>query len=200
MCTIMLFRETLPAEKRSVEDSRRAVDRLMEYDRKLAEDFTVEELRKLFPADDRGYASGDYSALTEAEKTVVAALGFTPPDAPEDGLPPADAESVADRRRQMKAAVLDQPILAEDGFSGGRWSFHGDPGRIYVWLDSMCFGNSDKTGFYYVRDQLSMCDGTTAYAHPLLIVQRKKLRPDQVEYMERKRRETREIAERAAAR
>ena len=200
MSTVMLYPETLPAEKRSVEDSRRAVDRLMEYDRKLSGDFTVEELRKLFPADDRGYARGDYSALTEAEKTAVAALGFTPPEAPADGLPRPGAENVADRRRQMKAAVLDKPVLDDSGFSSGNWSFHGAPGRIYVWLDSMCFGNSNKTGFYYVRDQLSMCDGTTAYAHPLLIVQKKKLRPDQIDYMERKRRETREIAERAAAR
>ncbi len=200
MCTIMLYPETLPAEKRGVEDSRRAVDRLMEYDRKLSEDFTVEELRKLFPADDRRYARGDYSALTEAEKTAVAALGFTPPEAPADGPSLHNAESVARRRRQMKAAVLDQPVLAEDGFDSGHWSFHGAPGRIYVWLDSMCFGNSNKTGFYYVRDHLSLCDGTTAYAHPVLIVQKNKLRPDQIDYMERKRRETREIAGRAAAR
>ena len=205
MSTIMLFRETLPAEKRSVEDSRRAVDRLMEYDRKLSEDFTVEELRKLFPADDRypGDAREDYSALTEAEKLAVAALGFVPPETPDDGLPRADAASVADRRRYLKAAVIEKPVLDDGdsgGFFGGNWSFHGDRGRIYVWLDSMCFGNSDKTGFYYVRDQLSVCDGTTAYAHPLLIVQKKKLRPDQIDYMERKRRETREIAECEAAR
>ena len=32
--------------------------------------------------------------------------------------------------------------------------------------------------------------GSTAYAHPALIVQKNKLRPDQVEYMERKCRET----------
>ena len=199
MCTIMLYPETLPAEKRGVEDSRRAVDRLMEYDRKLSEDFTVEELRKLFPADDRRYARGDYSALTEAEKTAVTALGFTPPEAPADGPSLPDAESVADRRRQMKASVSEKPVLAED--SGlAHWSFFGGGGNIFVWLDSMRFGNSDKTGFYYVRDQLSLCDGTTAYAHPVLIVQKKKLRPDQIEYMERKRRETREIAEREAAR
>ena len=49
MSSIMLFPETLPAEKRSVDASRLAVDRLMEYDRNLSEDFTVEELRKLFP-------------------------------------------------------------------------------------------------------------------------------------------------------
>ena len=203
MCTIMLYPETLPAEKRSVEDSRRAVDRLMEYDRKLSEDFTVEELRKLFPADNREYSCGDYSALTDAEKLAVAALGFTPPEAPPDGLPRPDAESVAERRRRMKASVLDKPVL-DDGdrgvFTAGCWSLFGG-GQIYVWLDNMRFGNSKKTGFYYVRDQLSMSwMGTTAYAHPLLIVQKKKLRPDQVEYMERKCRETRETVERAAAR
>ncbi|MBR4666303.1 MAG: hypothetical protein IKO93_20725, partial [Lentisphaeria bacterium] len=48
MCTIMFYRETLPAEKRSREDSQKAVDRLMEYDRQLSEPFTREELRKLF--------------------------------------------------------------------------------------------------------------------------------------------------------
>ena len=36
MCTIMFYRETLPAEKRSREDSQKAVDRLMEYDRQLS--------------------------------------------------------------------------------------------------------------------------------------------------------------------
>ena len=115
MCTVMFFRETLPAEKRSVEESRKEVDRLMEHDR----------------------------------------------------LPSCS---------------------------------YGDGGRIFVWLDNMCFGNSNKRGFYYVRDQLSMLYmGSTAYAHPRLIVQKSKLRPDQIEYMERKCRETREAAERAAA-
>ena len=36
---------------------------------------------------------------------------------------------------------------------------------------------------------------TTAYNHPVLIVQKSKLRPDQVEYMERKCEETRRIWE-----
>ena len=68
-------------------------------------------------------------------------------------------------------------------------------GHIYVWLDNCCFGNSRKKGFYYVRYQLSMLAwGSTAYAHPALIVQKNKLRPDQVEYMERKCRETIEAA------
>lgn len=71
-------------------------------------------------------------------------------------------------------------------------------GKIYVWLDNMCFGNSSKKGFYYVRWYNSMLDChssgccTTAYGHPALIVQKDKLRPDQIEYMERKCKETQE--------
>lgn len=198
---MMFYPETLPAEKRSVEDSRLAVDWLMEYDRKLAEDFTVEELRKLFLPDDswRRPAPENYFALTDAEKLVVAALGFTPPEVSPDAVAELDERDVADRRRRMKSDVIEKPILDYGGFGSWHRSFYGG-GQICVWLDNMCFGNSNKTGFYYVRDQLSMLwGGTTAYAHPLLIVQKKKLRPDQIEYMERKCRETRAAAERAAA-
>ena len=71
----------------------------------------------------------------------------------------------------------------------------GRGGKVYVWLDNCCFGNSRKKGFYYVRYQLSMLAwGSTAYAHPALIVQKNKLRPDQVAFMGRKSRETLEAA------
>ena len=134
MCTIMFYRETLPAEKRSREDSQKAVDRLMEYDRQFS------------------------SGLTSGEDSRKAPL------------------------------FEDQP----DGICSAPW---GRGGPVYVWLDNCCFGNSRKKGFYYVRYQLSMLAwGTTAYAHPALIVQKNKLRPDQVEYMERKCRETIEAA------
>ena len=59
-------------------------------------------------------------------------------------------------------------------------------------------GNSSKKGFYYVRWYNSMLDCvmggfvSIAYGHPALIVQKDKLRPDQIEYMERKCKETRE--------
>ena len=208
MCTMMFYPETLPAEKRSARASQEAVDRLMEYDRKLAEDFTVEELRKLFIADEPRPETirENYSVLTDTEKELLRSSGFALPAAPDDDLPLPDAEAAADRRRRMKADVLDKPVLddgAFGGFSRAHWilsGLFGGGSRIYVWLDNMRFGNSKKTGFYYVRDQLSMYDNfSTAYAHPLLIVQKKKLRPDQIEYMERKCRETRAAAERAAA-
>ncbi len=66
---------------------------------------------------------------------------------------------------------------------------------VYVWLDNWCFGDNPK-GFYYVRYRLTLKEPfSTAYDNPVLIVKKSKLRPDQVEYMERKCRETREIWE-----
>ena len=128
MCTIMIQRETLPAEKRSRRASQNAVDKLMAYDKELATNPNTE----------------------------------TP--------------------------------NFDDGIFGNMFGrIQRGTGKIYVWLDSMCFGNSDQKGFYYVRYQRGMLSGwTTAYAHPALIVQKDKLRPDQIEYMERKCQETRE--------
>ncbi len=197
MCTIMFYPETLPAEKRSIKDSQKAVDLLMEYDRKLSEPFSREELRKLFPPENHRSFKAAYGLLTEAEKTIVEELGLTPdPDETISRLSgdPNQPQSVEDRRRQMKAGVIDTPAF--DGGFGWGWDH---TGHIYVWLDSMCFGNSGKTGFYYVRWYNSMldCHGgmvSTAYGHPALIVQKSKLRPDQVEYMDRKCRETRDAA------
>ena len=201
MCTMMFYPETFPAEKRSVEDSREAVDRLMEYDRKLSEGFSESELRKLFITDEPRpeAARENYFVLTDAEKELLRSSGFVLPEAPACDLPHGPtANAVADHRRRMKAAVLEKPVFDDGGFGGfscGCWNLFGGGSRIYVWLDNMSFGNSKKTGFYYVRDQLSMLFmGTTAYAHPLLIVQKKKLRPDQIEYMERKCRETLDAA------
>ena len=96
--------------------------------------------------------------------------------------------------RELKSNSYAEAPSFEDGVFGSLFSIkQRGTGKIYVWLDSMCFGNSDKKGFYYVRYQRGMLSGwTTAYAHPVLIVQKDKLRPDQIEYMERKCKETRE--------
>ena len=87
----------------------------------------------------------------------------------------------------------------DDGIFGRIWGCsQRGTGKIYVWLDSMCFGNSSKKSFYYVRWYNSMLDCglggfvSTAYGHPALIVQKDKLRLDQIEYMERKCKETQE--------
>jgi len=62
---------------------------------------------------------------------------------------------------------------------------------IYVWLDSGCYGNSIGTGYYYVRLHDPRSWFCTAYDAPYLIVKKSKLRPDQIEFMERKCAETR---------
>lgn len=189
MCTIMAYPETLPAEKRSRKDSQLAVDQLMEYDRRLSEPFSREELKELFAPGHCRFNNADYGLLTEAEKAIFEELGLTPK--PGETISrwdddPDQPQSLEDRRRQMKAGLTEMPVF-EGGF-GSDWD---QTGHIYVWLDNMSFGNSDKTGFYYVRYRRSMLwRGTTAYAHPALIVQKSKLRPDQVEYLDRKCRET----------
>lgn len=190
MCTILLEDETLPAKKRSLQDSQKAVDDLMERDRKLAAPFTKEELEKLFgrETDDLSIflhsgatrqRRADYLLLTEEEKKIVDELGLTPEqpakDAPETPVSGIAAEK---RRRQMKADVL-----FADSFS-----FRDEcSGEIHVWLDNGNYCDTPEKGFYYVRYRNSILAGnTTAYALPVLVVQKSKLRPDQIEFMERK--------------
>lgn len=60
--------------------------------------------------------------------------------------------------------------------------------QIEVSLDRLAFGAD--SGFYYVRDTSSILWGSTAYQRPLLIVKKSQLRPDQIDFMERKRAET----------
>ena len=220
MCTILLESETLPAEKRSRKDSQKAVDELMARDHGFDEPFTKEELQKLFKKDhDDGLLKNwrlrqrldDYQLLTEQEKQIVAELGLTPeiPSAKSDpenpleqedrqiavelGLIPSDEDvdlPLKKKRRQMKADVLAAYFSRGD-----------NSGEIYVWLDNMNYC-SEKKGFYYVRYHNSILEChrrgcySTAYAHPVLVVQKSKLRPDQVEYMERKCRETLEDSRR----
>lgn len=62
---------------------------------------------------------------------------------------------------------------------------------VYVWFDRACYGNGGK-GFYYVRSHPARMHLSTAYDMPELIVKKSKLRPVQVEFMERKCRETEE--------
>ena len=194
MCTILIQSETLPAEKRSCKDSQAAVDKLMEYDRKLSEPFTREELQEIFSQErfeksllklffqSRLYA--DYMLLNDEEKKIVEELELTPAKTAFNDLQPN--LSLSDKRRQLKADLLNS-----DYTPGCRNS----SGHIYVWLDTGCYCKSTKSGFYYVRyyNSILQCYGntySTAYAHPVLVVQKSKLRPDQVEFMERLRQET----------
>ena len=200
MCTVMFYRETLPAEKRSVRDSQKAVDRLMEYDRALSAPFGRGELAKIFaeefrrPEDRRRV----YELLADDERRIVDDLKLTPPPtatAP-DCRPDASPDTEA-RRRRLKARLIEAPH-----FDGSLGMLSDGTGDIFVWRDGMSFGNSDKKGFYYVRWYNSLLDCgpggfvSTAYGHPALIVQKNKLRPDQIDYMERKCRETLAVRDR----
>ena len=214
MCTRMLQRETLPAEKRSRSDSQKAVDKLMAYDKLLSEPFTRSELQKLFGKGSWEYKPEAYSALTDAEKKIVDDLGLAPQATPAEQDETSKTNTairrkslqlsdylaqkefnIPDYRRYLKASLTDAPNFTDNEFGYSR----SETGKIYVWLDNMCFGNSNKKGFYYVRWYNSILDCgwgwggfSTAYGHPALIVQKDKLRPDQIEYMERKCQETRE--------
>ena len=199
MCTILTQSETLPAEKRSHKDSQAAVDKLMEYDRKLSEPFTREELQEIFSQKLESSISiffkfsfqselyATYLLLNDEEKHLVEELELTPPKT--DTLP-IDLEphlSNEDKRRQLKADLLNSDYTP---------GYRNSSGHIYVWLDTGCYCKSKKKGFYYVRYYNSIffqCYGntySTAYAHPVLVVQKNKLRPDQIEFMERLRQET----------
>ena len=125
-----------------------------------------------------------WQLLTEEEKQLAEKFGLTPVqpktskrrnniwDTVAKIGPDSKPESVEERRLELKTGL-----------------FH-IPRNIFVWLDNMNYCSEEK-GFYYVRYQNSMLwNGTTAYAHPVLVVQKSKLRPDQVEYMEHKCRET----------
>ena len=196
MCTILTQSETLPAEKRSRKDSQAEVDKLMEYDRKLAEPFTREELQKIFSKEWESSISifmkfslqselyATYLLLNEEEKQLVEALDLTPLKTntlPVDLQPDLSNE---DKRRQLKADLLNSDYTP---------GYRNSSGHIYVWLDTGCYCKSTKSGFYYVRYYNSIFqyyDSTPAYAHPVLVVQKNKLRPDQIEFMERLRQET----------
>lgn len=109
-------------------------------------------------------------------------------------IPPAfDRVSRENRRRYI--AELKERGIAPEWHPEEHRKCTGMDGNVYVWLDTWNYGNSPK-GFYYVRYRLTLKEPLlTTYDHPVLIVQKRKLRPDQVEYMERKCAETRGIWE-----
>ena len=198
MCTILTQSETLPAEKRSHKVSQAAVDKLMEYDRKLSEPFTREELQEIFSKKWESPISiffkfsfqselyATYLLLNDEEKKIVEELELTPAKTAFNDLQPN--LSLSDKRRQLKADLLNLDYTP---------GYRNSSGHIYVWLDTGCYCKSKKRGFYYVRYYNSILQQTgpcgafsTAYAHPVLVVQKHKLRLDQVEFMERLRQET----------
>jgi len=147
MCTILTQSETLPAEKRSHKDSQAAVDKLMEYDRKLSEPFTREELQEIFSQKLESSISifmkfslqselyATYLLLNEEEKQLVEALDLTPLKTntlPVDLQPDLSNE---DKRRKLKADLLNSDYTL---------GYRNSSGHIYVWLDTMRYCDSKK--------------------------------------------------------
>jgi len=188
----------------SAREAQECVDRLMEYDRKLAEPFSRDELKQIseqtcLGRDDRIFTDDEKQILKEfgwQEKKASPGRCMLFGDDPSKPLDPYDLES---KRRVQKMRSVKAPDFSDARrcFGLSFSSMWNSSGRIYVWLDNCNYCESKYKGFYYVRYQLSMLDGgTTAYAHPELVVEKKKLRPDQVEYMERKCQETLAAGER----
>ena len=189
MSTIMWWDETLPAEKLSTADSQKSIDQLMEYDRRLQEPFTKEELQKLYSREGRFsiisllWAGWHYGALTEAEKHILDELGLTPEKVSNHPF----CDNISDQRRALKSYIIAPPKFDEYNSkvaeaAGIPWhtSTSNETGKIRVWFDS-------EEGFYYIRWQRTETSViSTAYQHPVLIVQKNKLRPDQIEYLDRK--------------
>ena len=125
-----------------------------------------------------------WQLLTEEEKQLAGKLGLTPVQPKTSKKRNNIWDTIAKIGLDSKTeSAEEQRIKLKTGL------FH-IPRNIYVWLDNMNYCSTAK-GFYYVRYQNSMLwMGTTAYAPPVLVVQKSKLRPDQVEYMERKCLET----------
>ena len=142
-----------------------------------------------------------WQLLTEDEKKLAGKLGLTPvrPKKPVRPEKPVRSDTTG-RWHHIPGPLLgsllspsvsdEKPESVEEQRIRLKTELFHIPRNIYVWLDNMNYA-PEKKGFYYVRYQNSMLsNGSTAYAHPVLVVQKSKLRPDQVEYMERKCRET----------
>ena len=166
-----------------VSDPQKTVDQIMEYDRLLSEPFTAEELQKLFGPEMAVIDTETYSVLTEAEKQLLSELDLDKEfpvvhdenctrTATECDTPPIDQLAV---RRDKKASLIDRP---------GFFTFqHG--GKINVFASEIRSGNFEKEPVYRVRlSSFLLCP------HPTITVQKSKVRPEQIKYMERKCKET----------
>lgn len=160
----------------------------MAYDRKLAEPFTMDELRTL--PKDKDKLKLLYKVLNENEKQLLDRLCTdTQPEAEESlkhapfskfaASPPEPELPQEDLRQWWKSRFVEAP--------GGLRR----QGKVMVWLDGACCGNGKK-GFYHVRYQEEFLREfrSTAYYPPKMIVDSRKLSDLQKRYMERKCRET----------
>ena len=194
MCTLLTMDETAIARERSIEDTRKDVDKLIAFDRKLSEPFTRKELKELFS--ETGFQlyflyTSPREILNEDELKIVSELGV-------DSLKLRgflerenhENVNVPQERRWLKAQFVAAPHFHGYGSAHFKQS-----DNIRVARVSCRDQRSRKREYYFVRYRKSIsCVFTTAYEYPDLVVERNKLRPDQVAYMERKCKESRKTS------
>ena len=172
-------------------DPQKTVDQIMEYDRRLSEPFTAEELQKLFGPERAVIDTEAYSVLTEAEKQLLSELDLDKefPVVHDDNCtrtatgcdtPPIDQLAV---RREKKASLIDSPDFFTITLQSGV--------NINVFADEIYSDNSEKEPVYRIRlSSPLLWGGLTPCPPPAITVQKSKLRPEQIKYMERKCKET----------
>lgn len=132
-------------------DPQKTVDQIMEYDRRLSEPFTAEELQKLFGPERAVIDTEAYSVLTEAEKQLLAELD---PDQGflvmyDENCTRTAAECDAHQtnqlfvRREKKASLIDRPGFFTITLQSGV--------NINVFADEIYPDNSEKEPVYRIR-------------------------------------------------
>ena len=91
-----------------------------------------------------------FELLTDEEKQLAGRLGLTPrppktPDSPDPVWGEDRETDPGELRRRLKIELIPAPCF--DGPCGVFFGGRDNSGRIYVWLDNCCYGNSDKKGF-----------------------------------------------------
>ncbi len=104
----------------------------------------------------------------------------------------AQVDLLMEYDRKLKDTADIQERLQIEPPCFGMWGSRGY--GLFIWFDTMNFCPSRHKGFYYVRYQnsmLAMNGMCTAYEHPAVVIEKSKLTPQQVEFMEMKCTETR---------
>ena len=160
------------------------MDKLIAFDRKLSEPFIREELKELFS--ETGFQlyflyTSPREILNEDELKIVSELGVDSLKL-RGSLERENHENVnvSQERRWLKAQFVKAPHFY--GYGSAHLKLHDNIRVARVGCHDRRFR---KREYYYVRfRQSTSCVISTAYEYPDWVVERKKLRPDQVAYME----------------
>lgn len=153
------------AHHRSAEESQKAIDEFIANEKAMKGPFTEDELTELFKK--RKYECLAYYNIlfTDSEKQILERLGLTPSEAQHFDDTPFPADEIAFRRRRLKWEICRNKLSF---FS--RISFDSDY-KVYFVEDCYAIINPD----------VRILD---APVRPELVVEKMKLRPDQIDFLE----------------